>query len=188
MKEGGRNRTKEQSYQALADCPARRGGLSAKAARTLRQGIADCLHPCRRPSGLSHRLSEKGNRTSRDAPRITDRLRGARGLSARHPRTVRPAHADRPKLRPTKTRKHHGSKAKPSKNMKNTRRTGRRGPSARSTWTVREARTKQKTARPRRSTPPIHHRISQTVEDVETRVWGHEKRQPRMLYPKKFAS
>jgi hypothetical protein len=101
------------------------GGLSAKAAQTVRQGIADCPHPCRGPSGLSRGLSEKGNRTSRDAPQITDRPRGARGLSARHPRTVRPAHTDRTKLRPTKTRKHHGSKAKPRKNTKNTRRTAR---------------------------------------------------------------
>jgi hypothetical protein len=113
--------TKEQSCQPLADCPAKRGGRSAKAARTVRQGIADCPHPCRGPSGLSRGLSEKDTRTSRDAPRITDRPQGARGLSARHPRTVRPAHADRPKLRPTKTRNHRGSKAKPSKNTKNTR-------------------------------------------------------------------
>jgi hypothetical protein len=94
MKEEGRNRTKEQSCQALADCPARRGGLSAKAARTVRQGIADCPQPCRGPSGMSRGLSEKGNRNSRDAPRITDRPRGARGLSTRHPRTVCQAHAD----------------------------------------------------------------------------------------------
>jgi hypothetical protein len=26
------------------------------------------------------------------------------------------------------------------------------------------------------------------VEAVETRVWGQEKRQPRMLYPKNFTS
>jgi hypothetical protein len=120
---GGRNRTNEQSCQPLADCPARRGGRSAQAARTVRQGIADCPHPCHGPSGLSRGLSEKDTRTTRDAPRITDRLRGARELSARHLRTVRPAHADRPKLHPTKTRKHRGSKAKPSKNTKNTRRT-----------------------------------------------------------------
>jgi hypothetical protein len=117
---GGKNRTKEQSCRPLADCPARRGGRSAKAARTVWQGITDCPHPCREPSGLSRGLCEKDNRTSRDAPRITDRLRGARGLSARHPRTVRPSHADGPKLRPNKTRKHRGSKAKPSKNTKNT--------------------------------------------------------------------
>jgi hypothetical protein len=106
------------------------GGLSDQAGRTIRKGRADCPNPCRGPSGLSCGPSGKGNRTSRDAPRITDRPRGARGLSARHPRTVRPAHADRPKLRPTKSRKHRGSKAKPSKNTKNTRRTG-------TVWTVR---------------------------------------------------
>jgi hypothetical protein len=96
------------------------GGPFGQAGRTVRQGITDCPHPGRGPSGLSHELSEKDTRTTRDAPQITDRPRGAHGLSAKHPRSVRPAHADRPKLRPTKTRKHHGSKAKPSKNMKNT--------------------------------------------------------------------
>jgi hypothetical protein len=107
------------------------GGLSGQAGRTVRkgrrtvrQGIADCPHPCRGPSGPSRGLSEKGNRTSRDAPRITDRPRDTRGLSARHTRTVRTTHADPPKHHPTKTRKHHGSKVKPSRNTKNTRGTG----------------------------------------------------------------
>jgi hypothetical protein len=36
-------------------------------------------------------------------------------------------------------------------------------------------------ARPRKSTPPNRHRISQTVEAVETRVRGLEKRHTRML-------
>jgi hypothetical protein len=107
-----------------ANCPQRPHGLSGQAGQTFRKGRADCPARYRGPSGLSRGLSEKGNRTSRDTPRITDRPRGAHGLSARHPRTVRPAHADRPKLRPTKTRKHHGTKAKSSKNTKNTRRTG----------------------------------------------------------------
>jgi hypothetical protein len=58
---------------------------------------------------------------------------------------------------------------------------GRRVPSARHGQS-------RKTARPRTSTPPNHHRISQTVEAVETRVWGLEKRRTRMLYPKNLAS
>jgi hypothetical protein len=106
-----------------ADCPQRPRRLSAKAARTVRQGITDCPYPCRGLSGLSRGLSEKGNKTSRDTPRITDRPRGARGLSARHPRTVRLEHADRPKPSPTKTQSHNGSKTKASKNTKNSRRT-----------------------------------------------------------------
>jgi hypothetical protein len=61
-------------------------------------------------------------------------------------------------------------------------------PSATTSRTVRASRTEANTARPRRSTPPTHHRISQTVGAVETRVWGHDKRQTRMLYPKNFAS
>jgi hypothetical protein len=124
-KKGGRNRTKEQSSQTLADRPARRGGLSARATRTVRQCTADCPHRYGGTSGLGRGLSVKANRTSSSKPRKMDCPRGARGLSARRPRTVRPAHADRPKPRPTKTRKHNGSKTKASKNMKNTRRTTR---------------------------------------------------------------
>jgi hypothetical protein len=138
------------------------------AARTVRQGIADCPHPCRGLSGLSRGPSVQTNRTSSGTPQTTDRPRGARGLSARHPRTVCPTHAERPKLRPTKTQNHDGSKRKACKNSKNTGRT-------------RAAQTELKNARPRRSTPPNHHRISQTVEAVETRVWGLEKRPTRML-------
>jgi hypothetical protein len=51
---------------------------------------------------------------------------------------------------------------------------GRRGPSGRHGQS-------RKTARPRRSTPPNRHRISQTVKAVETRVWGLEKPHTRML-------
>jgi hypothetical protein len=114
------------------------GGPSGQEGRTIRTGHADRPACCRGPSAPTPRTvhtntadcpalrrgpSDKTHRTSRDAPRITNRPRGARRLSARHPRTVRPAHADRPKLRPTKTQNHDGSKRKASKNMKNTRRT-----------------------------------------------------------------
>jgi hypothetical protein len=102
---------------------ARRGELSARATRTVRQGTADCPHRYDGPSGLGRVLSVKDNRTSSSEPRKTDRLRGARGLSAGHPRTVRTSAADRLKPRPTKTQNQNGSKAKQSKNTKNTRRT-----------------------------------------------------------------
>jgi hypothetical protein len=60
------------------------------AARTVQQGTADCPHPCRGLSGLSRGPSIKTNITTSGTPQTTDRPRGARGLSARHPRTVRP--------------------------------------------------------------------------------------------------
>jgi hypothetical protein len=158
------------------------------ATRTVRQGTADCPHPCRGLSGLSRGPSVKANRTSSSEPRKTDCPRGARGLSARHPRTVRPL------LRTV--RNHFQPKLETKTDRKQSRARTRRtreehcahGPSARPSRTVRQARTELKTARPRKSTLPIHHRISQMVEAVETRVWGHEKRQPRMLYPKNFVS
>jgi hypothetical protein len=111
---------------------------AARLWRTVRPGGADCPHGPRGPSGLlprtvrtrtadrpalSRGLSVKANRTSSSEPRKTDRPRGARGPSARHPQTVRASVVDRPKLRPTKTQSKNGSKAKPSKNTKNTRRT-----------------------------------------------------------------
>jgi hypothetical protein len=167
----GRNRTKKQSTQALADRQARRGGLSARATRTVRQCTADCPHRYGGPSGLGRGLSVKTNGTTRSEPRKTDRPRGARGLSARHPRTVCPLlrtvrNHFQPKLKIKTDRKR--SRAR-------TRRTREehcsRGPSARPSRTVPQARTELKTARPRKSTPPNHHRISQTAEAVDTRVW-----------------
>jgi hypothetical protein len=99
-----------------ADCPASCRGLSGQLPRTVRTRTAD--HPA-----LSRGLFVKAKRTSSSEPRKTDRPRGARGPSARHPRTVCTSAADRPKLHPTKTQNQNGSKAKPSKNTKNTRRT-----------------------------------------------------------------
>jgi hypothetical protein len=149
--------------------------------RTVRKGHAD--RPAR-----SHGLSVKDNITTRADPRKTDRPRAPGGPSARVP--------DRPllKLGPSANRLQRKPKTKMDRKQSRarTRRTCEehyaRKPSARPSRTVRQARTELKTARPRKSTLPIHHRISQTIEAVETRVWGHEKRQPRMLYPKNFSS
>jgi hypothetical protein len=149
--------------------------------RTVRKGHAD------RPAG-GHRPSVKDNRTTRTDPRKTNRPRRPGGPSARV--------SDHPllKLGPSANRLQRKPKTKLDRKQRRarTRRTreehAAHGLSATAPRTVRAARTKQKTARPRGSTLPIHHRISQTAEVVETRVWGHEKRQPRMLYPKNFAS
>jgi hypothetical protein len=170
------------------------GGLSGQVGRTVRTGRADC------PAGYRG-LSAPVPRTVR--PRATDRPLNSteppvenpekrtvcgehadcppdtRGLSARHTRTVR--NLVQRKLKATTNRKRRRAR---------TRRTHdehyERGSSARPSRTVLEARTELKIARPRKSTLPIHHRITQMVEAIETRVWGHEKRQPRMLYPQKF--
>jgi hypothetical protein len=149
--------------------------------RTVRKGHADRL-------ARSHGLSVKDNRTTRTDPKKTDRPRRSGGPSARV--------LDRPllKLGPSANRLQRKPKAKPDRKQRRarTRRTreehAARGPSATASRTVRAARTEQKTSRPRGSTLPNHHRISQTVEAVKTRVWGHERHQLRMLYPKKFAS
>jgi hypothetical protein len=156
-----------------ADCPQRPRGQSGQVPRTVHKGHAD------RPAG-GHEPSVKDNRTTRTDPRKTDRPRRPGGPSTWVP--------DRPllKLGPSANQLQRKPKTKPDRKQRRarTRRTrdehSTRGPSATSQRTVRAARTEQKIARPRRSTPPNHHRISQTVEAVETRVWGLEKRHTRM--------
>jgi hypothetical protein len=106
---------------------------------------------------------------------------GTRGLSARHTRTVR--NLTQTKHKNTTDRKRRRARTRRTRDEQPSRR-----PSATSSWTVRALQTEQKTARLQRSTHPIYHRISQTVEAIETRVWRHDKHQTRMLYPKNFAS
>jgi hypothetical protein len=173
------------------------GGLSGQAGRTVRKGRVEDGPAGYR--GLSAPLPWTIWPEPRTVRKRQPNLQGRtvnNGSSAGSTQTVYQAPADCPPgtRGPAETLPNQNLKPRRIKKKRRarTRRTrdehARRGPSARSTWTVREARTEQKTARPRRSTPPIHHQISQAVEAVETRVWGHEKRQPRMLYPKNFAS
>jgi hypothetical protein len=164
-----------------ADCPQRPRRQSGQEPRTVRRGAADS--PAR-----SRGQSVKANRTTRNEPRKTDRSRRPGGPSARDP--------DRPlqKLGPSANQLQQKPKTKPDQKQRRarTRRTldeqSTRGLSTRDTRTVRASRTEARTARPRESTPPTHHRISQTVEAEETRIWEQDKRQTRMLYPKTFAS
>jgi hypothetical protein len=92
------------------DRPARQGGLSVMAARTVRQGTADCPHPCRGLSGLSRGPSVKADRTTRTDPRKTDRPRRPGGPSARA--------TDHPllKLGPSANRLQRKPKTKPDQN------------------------------------------------------------------------
>jgi hypothetical protein len=178
----------EASTQALADRPARRGGPSALATRTVWPAATDCPLTHRGPYGTSPRTVRKSKQNLQRRPRITDRPRGARGLSTRHPRTVRPLlrtvrNLAQRKLKATTDRKRSRARARRTREE-----LARRGLSATCSQTVHALRTELKPARPRRSTSPIHHRISQPVEAVETKVWGHDMRQPRMLYPKNFVS
>jgi hypothetical protein len=164
-----------------ADGPHWPHGQSGQEPRTVRKGHAENPARCRGQS-------VKPNRTTRDEPRKTNCPRGLGGPSAPDP--------NRPllKLGPSANRLQQKPKSKPNRKRRRarTRRTREehctRGLSARHTRTVRASRTEAETARPRGSTPPTHHQISQTVEAEETRVWGQDMRQTRMLYPKNFAS
>jgi hypothetical protein len=157
-----------------ADRPAGYRGLSAPVLRTVRPKATDRpLNPTEPAVANPEKRTVRGEHA--DCPP------GTRGLSAQHMRTVR--NLVQRKLKATTDRKRGRARARRTHDGHCVR-----GQSARPSRTVRKARTELKTARPRKSTLPIDHQISQTVEAVETRVWGHEKRQPRMLYLKHFAS
>jgi hypothetical protein len=143
------------------------------AARTVRQGTADCPHPCSGLSGLSRGPSVKANKTTRTDPRKTDHPRRPGGPSARA--------TDRPQTGCNENLKQNRIKTKQPRTRRAPDELAPRGLSVGPSRTVRASRTELKTARPRRSTPPNHHRISQTVEAVETRVWGLEKCHTRLL-------
>jgi hypothetical protein len=161
------------------------GGPSGQEGRTVRTGHSDHPACCRGLSAHTPRTVRpfaatvrKSKQNLQRRPRITDRPRGARGLSARHPRTVRPL------LRTVRNLAQRNLKATTDRKRSRARtreELAPRGPSAGPSRTVRASRTELKPARPRRSTPPNLHRISQTVEAVETRVWGLEKCHTRML-------
>jgi hypothetical protein len=86
----------EQSCQALADCPARRGGLSALITRTVRPGVADSPQGPRGRSGQEPQTVRKSQqnhqrRTEKNGPSAkTGRtVRAGSGPSATEARTVR---------------------------------------------------------------------------------------------------
>jgi hypothetical protein len=126
-----------------ADCPAGYRGLSAPVPRTVRPRAADRpLNPTEPPVANPEKRTVRGEHA--DCPL------GTRELSARHTRTVRnlvqrklKATTDRKRRRARRRRTHDEHYA--------------RGLSARPSRTVRQAQTELKTARPRKSTLPIHH-------------------------------
>jgi hypothetical protein len=117
---GERNRTQEQSCQALADCPARRGGRSALATRTVRPGAADSPARCLGQSGQKPRTVRKSQQNHQ-------RRTGKNRLSERTRRTVRTGSGpSATELGPSTNRLQQKPITKPDhkKNTKNTRRTG----------------------------------------------------------------
>jgi hypothetical protein len=116
-------RRREESNQGTKESGS--GGPSGQEGRTVRMGHTDCPPCCR---GLSAPAPRTVWPWAADCPKKQTEPPVAtpnNGPSAGSTRTVRPARADRPKPRPTKTRKHNGSKTKASKNTKDTRRTAR---------------------------------------------------------------
>jgi hypothetical protein len=106
------------------------GGPSGQERRTVRTGHADRPPMYRGLSTQVRRTVRPGPRTVRQNQQNHQKRTPKNGPSAGSTRNVRQAPADRPpaavdcpKPLPTKTRNQNGSKAKPSKNTKNTRKT-----------------------------------------------------------------
>jgi hypothetical protein len=187
-KKGGEESNQEAKLSAL-------GGLSGQAGQTVRKGRADSPARCRGQSAGDTRTVRPGptdrplKRTEPTEP--TREKRTVREDRADRPRgfwTVRYRSSDRPQTGCNENQKQNRIKTKRNKNTKNIRRTGT-APTVRRPHAERpRGADRAENARPRKSTPPIHHPISQAVEAIEIRVWGHEKHQPRMLYPKNLAS
>jgi hypothetical protein len=165
------------------------GGPSGQEGRTVHTGHADRPAYFRGPSAPTPRTvwpyATDRPMKHTDPPETTPN----NGPSAGSTRTVRHAPTDRPpgtrglsetssnqnsKPRRIETKGEQESEEHLTKTRGADRPPRRRGPSARHGQS-------RKIARPRRSTPPNHHEISQTVEAVKTRVWGLEKRHTRML-------
>jgi hypothetical protein len=111
-RKGGRNRTKEQSTQALADRPARRGGPSAQASRTVRPALADrpaCSRGPSTPTPRTVRLCVADcplkHTEPPEATREKRTVRQGRADRPRHPRTVRYSSSDHPQTGCNKNQK-----------------------------------------------------------------------------------
>jgi hypothetical protein len=97
------------------------GGPSGQEGRTVRTGHTDRTVCC---CGLSAHTPRTARPCAADRPKKQTEppeTTPNNGPSAGSTRTVCLVHADRPKLPPTKTQSHDGSKQKASKNTKNTR-------------------------------------------------------------------
>jgi hypothetical protein len=164
------------------------GGPSGQEGRTVRTGHADRPACCR---GLSAHTPRTVRPCAADRPKKQTeppKTTPNNGPSAGSTRTVRPLLRTVRNLAQRKVKAMTDRKRSQARTRRTREEFAGRGLSATCSRTVRALWTELKPARPRRSTSPIHHRISQTVEVVETKVWGHDMRQPRMLYPKTFIS
>jgi hypothetical protein len=163
--------------------------------RTVRSGGADRPHWPRGPSGLMPRTVlanpadcpalrrgpfVKAHRTTR-SDREKRTVRQGRADRPRGSRTVRYSSADYPQTCCNKNQKPNRIESKARKNTTNTRRTLAARTVLQHPADCPPGADRAENARPRKSTPPNHYRISQTVEAMETRVWGPEKRHTRML-------
>jgi hypothetical protein len=175
----------------------RRGGIEPKSKaarlwRTVRPGGADCPHE---PRGLSANVPRTVGTGTADrlAWTVDCPLKPTEPPVANPEKgTVRGEHADCPPgtRGPSETSPNQNSKTQRNENegeqeheehMTNNQ-AADRPPHARGLYAP--CRTEQKTARPRRSTPPIHHRISQTVEVLRQEFGDMKSINQRYYTPK----
>jgi hypothetical protein len=180
--EKGREETKQEAQHTAS------GGLSGQEVRTVRDG----------PRGLSGLLPRTVRANTADRPAYSvDRLLNTHRTNrdAPAPQTVRGEHADRSPGTRGPSALCCGPSETPSNRKPKTRRIETKGEQEHeehgrtlAARTVRQdladrppGADRAENARPRKSTPPNHHRISQIVAAMETRVWVLEKRHTRML-------
>jgi hypothetical protein len=183
-------RRREESNQGTK-LPAS-GGLSGQAGRTVRKGCADNLARCREQSARDTRTvwpgaTDRPLKTT-DPPEPTREKRTVREDQADRPRgfrTVRYWSSDCPQTGCNEKLKQNRIKPKQSKNTRRTRtsRTVRHqhADCPRSTDKTENSRTLK--VNPSNPSPDLPNGRSCWDKSL-----GHEKRQPRMLYPKNFAS
>jgi hypothetical protein len=157
------------------------GGPSGQEGRTVRTDLADRPAGCRGPSAPPLRTVR---------PYTADRpLNHTEPTEAHHePRTVRGEHVDCPPGTRGPSALCWGPSETPSNRNSKSRRIETKGEQEHeehgTNWSGADrppGADRAENTLPRKSTPPNHHRISQTVEAVETRVWRLEKRHTRML-------
>jgi hypothetical protein len=153
------------------------GGLSGQVGRTVRNAHADSPTRCRRQSARTTRTvrPEAPDRPLKpiEPPERTREKQTVREGQADRPRgfrTVRCWSSDRPQTGCNENLKQNRIKPKQNKNTKNTTTNWAElalgGQSAGGGRTVRQFKTEQEKPQLAKSTPPTHHRISQTVEAI----------------------
>jgi hypothetical protein len=176
---------KESKQTALHTAPSGLSGLAVRTVRDEPRGLSDLLPRTVRADVADRPAlpSDRPLNTHRapEATREKRTVRQARADRPRHQRTVRYSSADRPQTGCNQNQKPNRIENKGAQEL-DEHATNPRLADCPPAPRGRSARCGQSRNSPTpKVNSPNHHRISQTVEAMETRVWGLEKRHTRML-------